>query len=228
MCLFIRDYIVQLSALFDDRILHYYAVFKDSTFLDFYAAEENAVFYVTLYKTAVCNQTVAGNGRVTVIGGNVSALLGVHRPVIGKEISGNGQFQKIHITAEILGYGISPACVFFKIVCVDFQTGSYSGTYIFGESADKIMSAQKARGADFDTGNIFARAKALLPILVPLFVSAFRRADELAIAMESRCYNGGAGRTKMKVLVFGLRDYMAFLIGAAVLAGVIVLVHFGL
>ncbi len=96
------------------------------------------------------------------------------------------------------------------------------------EETDKIMSAQKARGADFDTGNIFARAKALLPILVPLFVSAFRRADELAIAMESRCYNGGAGRTKMKVLVFGLRDYMAFFAGAIVLAGVIVLVHFGL
>lgn len=74
------------------------------------------------------------------------------------------------------------------------------------EETDKIMSAQKARGADFDSGNLFQRAKALLPILVPLFVSAFRRADELAVAMESRCYHGGEGRTRMNVLKFGRGD----------------------
>ncbi len=96
------------------------------------------------------------------------------------------------------------------------------------EETDKIISAQKARGADFETGSIFRRAKALIPILVPLFVSAFRRADELATAMECRCYHGGKGRTKMKVLRFALRDYLALLIGAALLAGVIVLRHFGL
>lgn len=68
------------------------------------------------------------------------------------------------------------------------------------EETDKIMSAQKARGADFETGNIFRRAKALVPILVPLFISAFRRADELATAMECRCYHGGEGRTALRVL----------------------------
>ena len=96
------------------------------------------------------------------------------------------------------------------------------------EETDKIISAQKARGADFETGSIFRRAKALIPILVPLFVSAFRRADELATAMECRCYHGGKGRTKMKVLRFALRDYLALLVGAVLLAGVIVLRHFGL
>ena len=96
------------------------------------------------------------------------------------------------------------------------------------EETDKIISAQKARGADFETGNIFRRAKALIPILVPLFVSAFRRADELATAMECRCYHGGKGRTKMNRLHYRLRDLSAFLIGAAVLAGVIVLRTYGL
>ncbi len=96
------------------------------------------------------------------------------------------------------------------------------------EETDKIISAQKARGADFDTGNIFRRAKALIPILVPLFVSAFRRADELATAMECRCYHGGQGRTKLKQLHFRTGDIVALLIGAAVLAGVIVLRCFGL
>ena len=74
------------------------------------------------------------------------------------------------------------------------------------EETDKIMSAQKARGADFETGSLMDRAKALLPVLVPLFVSAFRRADELAVAMESRCYHGGEGRTRMKQLIFQGRD----------------------
>ncbi len=96
------------------------------------------------------------------------------------------------------------------------------------EETDKIISAQKARGADFETGNLFRRAKALVPILVPLFVSAFRRADELATAMECRCYHGGKGRTKMKQLRYRGADFVAFLLGAAVLAGVIVLRSYGL
>lgn len=86
------------------------------------------------------------------------------------------------------------------------------------EETDKIMSAQKARGADFDSGNLFQRAKALLPILVPLFVSAFRRADELAVAMESRCYHGGEGRTRMNVLKFGRGDGVAAAAFAALTA----------
>ena len=96
------------------------------------------------------------------------------------------------------------------------------------EETDKIMSAQKARGADFETGNLMQRAKALLPILVPLFVSAFRRADELSIAMESRCYHGGEGRTRMKQLKMAGRDYAALFIGALMVAAVILLKRFGL
>ncbi len=96
------------------------------------------------------------------------------------------------------------------------------------EETDKIMSAQKARGADFETGSLMQRAKALLPILVPLFVSAFRRADELAVAMESRCYHGGEGRTRMKQMKLQGIDYAAFALGALFLAAVIVLRHFGL
>ena len=96
------------------------------------------------------------------------------------------------------------------------------------EETDKIMSAQKARGADFETGNLFQRAKALLPLLVPLFVSAFRRADELAVAMECRCYHGDEGRTRMKQLTWCTRDTLAMIWSALVLAGVIVLARFGL
>jgi len=96
------------------------------------------------------------------------------------------------------------------------------------EETDKIMSAQKARGAEFETGSLVDRAKALLPILVPLFVSAFRRADELAVAMESRCYNGGAGRTRMKQLRYEKRDYLTLIFGVLLIAGMIGLQVMGL
>ena len=92
---------------------------------------------------------------------------------------------------------------------------------------DRIMSAQKARGADFETGSLVRRAKALLPILVPLFVSAFKRADELAVAMESRCYHGGEGRTRMKQLRMAGRDWTALALGAAFLAAMIMLKRLG-
>ncbi len=96
------------------------------------------------------------------------------------------------------------------------------------EETDKIMSAQKARGASFDTGKLTERAKALIPMLVPLFVSAFRRADELATAMECRCYQGGEGRTRMKELHFSARDAIALLCCAIIIATVCVLRSFGL
>ena len=80
------------------------------------------------------------------------------------------------------------------------------------EETDKIMKAQIARGADFESGNIIQRAKSMIPILVPLFVSAFRRANDLAMAMEARCYNGGEGRTKMKPLHYAQRDYIAYVV----------------
>ncbi len=79
------------------------------------------------------------------------------------------------------------------------------------EETDKIMKAQIARGADFESGNIMKRAKALVPLVVPLFISAFRRANDLAMAMEARCYRGGKGRTKMKPLIYKKRDYIAYI-----------------
>ena len=85
------------------------------------------------------------------------------------------------------------------------------------KETDKIICAQKARGADFETGNLLARAKALIPILVPLFVSAFRRADELAVAMECRCYHGGEGRTRMNRLQYGKTDIFALIFGSLLL-----------
>ena len=96
------------------------------------------------------------------------------------------------------------------------------------EETDKIMSAQKARGADFESGGLIQKAKAMIPILVPLFISAFRRADELATAMECRCYHGGEGRTKLHVLRYEARDYIALTGGVMILAVVIVLRSMGM
>ena len=80
------------------------------------------------------------------------------------------------------------------------------------EETDKIMKAQIARGADFESGNLFKKAKSMVPLLVPLFISAFRRANDLAMAMEARCYQGGEGRTKMKPLIYKKRDAIAYVI----------------
>ena len=96
------------------------------------------------------------------------------------------------------------------------------------EETDKIMNAQKARGAMLDNGSMMERVKALVPVLIPLFISAFRRADELAMAMECRCYHGDEGRTRMKQLTWCTRDTLAMVWSALVLAGVIVLARFGL
>ncbi len=91
------------------------------------------------------------------------------------------------------------------------------------EETDKIMAAQKARGAALSEGNILTRAKALIPILIPLFISAFRRADELAVAMESRCYHGGDNRTKMNALHYGKKDTFACFIFVTAFAGILCL-----
>jgi len=90
------------------------------------------------------------------------------------------------------------------------------------EEADKIMKAQMARGADFESGNIFVRAKNMIPLLVPLFISTFRRADELAMAMEARCYRGGEGRTRLNVLKYGANDIVAMLVSGLYFVSVIV------
>ena len=97
------------------------------------------------------------------------------------------------------------------------------------QETDKINSAQKARGADFDSGNLIQKAKALIPILIPLFISSFRRAEELAIAMECRCYHGDEGRTSLRQLRYAGRDYGLIVFSIALCAGIVVLrVVFGL
>lgn len=96
------------------------------------------------------------------------------------------------------------------------------------EETDKIMAAQKARGADFSSGSLIRRAKALIPILVPLFVSSFRRADELATAMECRCYHGDKGRTRMHILHYHVGDLIAVLLIVALGAGIVYLNRLGL
>ena len=94
---------------------------------------------------------------------------------------------------------------------------------LFDTYGDHLMQEQAPY---FESGNIIQKAKALIPILVPLFISAFRRADELAVAMECRCYHGGEGRTKLHVLQYEGRDYLALALGLAVTAGIIVLRQF--
>lgn len=93
------------------------------------------------------------------------------------------------------------------------------------EETDKIMNAQKARGADFSSGSLVRRAKALIPVLVPLFVSSFKRADDLAIAMECRCYRGGEGRTKLNKLHYALRDLLALLLVILLFAAILFINH---
>jgi energy-coupling factor transport system permease protein len=96
------------------------------------------------------------------------------------------------------------------------------------EETDKIMSAQRARGADFESGGLVQRAKALIPLLVPLFISSFRRADELAVAMECRCYHGGEGRTRLRQLKYQGIDRVALVFFLALTVAIGVLGHFGL
>ena len=91
------------------------------------------------------------------------------------------------------------------------------------EEMDRIMKAQQARGADFESGNLIQRAKGLVPLLVPLFIAAIRRANDLAMAMEARCYHGGQGRTKMKPLHYEKRDRMAYLLMAVYVIAICVL-----
>lgn len=124
-----------------------------------------------------------------------------------------GPLKKLHVPVHELSMMMSIALRFIPTLI---------------EETDKIMSAQKARGADFESGNLIQRAKALVPILVPLFISAFRRADELAIAMECRCYHGGQGRGKLHVLRYQARDYWVLAAYGGVLAAVLTLAHFGL
>ena len=124
-----------------------------------------------------------------------------------------GPLKKIHVPVHELSMMMSIALRFIPTLI---------------EETDKIMSAQKARGADFDTGGLMDKARALIPLLVPLFISAFRRADELAVAMECRCYHGGEGRTRLRQLKYRRADVAFLVCGLAVCVTVGVLGHFGL
>lgn len=115
--------------------------------------------------------------------------------------------EKIHVPVHDIAMMMSIALRFIPILL---------------EETDKIMKAQIARGADLESGNIIRKAKSLIPILVPLFASAFRRANDLAMAMEARCYRGGDGRTKMKPLIYKKTDYVAYTIMLIYLATVVV------
>ena len=120
---------------------------------------------------------------------------------------------KIHIPVHAIAMMMSIAIRFIPILV---------------EETDKIMKAQMARGADFENGNILQRAKNMVPLLVPLFVSAFRRADDLAMAMEARCYNGGEGRTRMKPLRYEGRDRIAYMVVILFLVVVIMFRIYGI
>ena len=114
-----------------------------------------------------------------------------------------GPLKKLHLPIHELAMMMSIALRFIPLLI---------------EETDKIMSAQRARGADFDSGNLIEKAKALIPLLVPLFVSAFRRADELATAMECRCYHGGEGRTRMRSLRYQSMDWVTMVLFVALCA----------
>ena len=157
------------------------------------------------------------------------------------------------LTLESILYGAAAAAMLAAVVtwfsCYTAVMTSDKFVYLFGrvipalslvlsmalrfiptliEETDKIMSAQKARGADFESGNIIQRVKNMVPLLVPLFISAFRRANDLALAMEARCYHGGEGRTQMKPLRYQASDYAAYGVLMAYLVCSIGLRVFGL
>lgn len=119
-----------------------------------------------------------------------------------------GPLKKIHVPVHEVAMMMSIALRFIPILL---------------EETDKIMKAQQARGADFESGKMIQRAKAMIPILVPLFISAFRRASDLAMAMEARCYRGGEGRTKMKPLKYKKVDYLTFGVFVIYLGGIILI-----
>lgn len=121
-------------------------------------------------------------------------------------------FKKVHLPVHELAMMMSIALRFIPTLI---------------EETEKIIAAQKARGADFESGNLIQRARAMVPILVPLFISAFRRADELAIAMECRLYRGDVGRTRMKQMKLGAVDALTGTVSVVIFAAVITLGHFG-
>ena len=138
---------------------------------------------------------IAGTSLLTYTTSPISLTDGLERLL--------GGLKKIHVPVHEISMMMSIALRFIPILI---------------EETDKIMKAQMARGADFESGNLIQKAKNMVPLLVPLFISAFRRANDLAMAMEARCYHGGDNRTQMKPLCYKKRDHMAYVILAAYLA----------
>lgn len=134
-----------------------------------------------------------------VVGSSVMTLTTTPNQLTDGLEKGLGFLNRLHVPVHEVAMMMSIALRFIPILV---------------EETDKIMKAQMARGADFETGSLIHRAKAMVPLLVPLFISAFRRATDLAMAMEARCYRGGEGRTKMKPLKYGQRDHEAYMIFA--------------
>ncbi|MCI5700972.1 MAG: energy-coupling factor transporter transmembrane protein EcfT [Lachnospiraceae bacterium] len=132
-----------------------------------------------------------------VIGSSVMTLTTTPNQLTDGLEKGLSPLKKIHVPVHEIAMMMSIALRFIPILM---------------EETDKIMKAQIARGADFESGNIFQRVKNMIPLLVPLFISAFRRANDLAMAMEARCYHGGEGRTQMKPLAYKKRDRIAYLL----------------
>lgn len=130
-----------------------------------------------------------------IIGSSIMTLTTTPNHLTDGLEKGLGPLKKIHVPVHEIAMMMSIALRFIPILM---------------EETDKIMKAQQARCADFESGNVFQRAKSLVPVLVPLFISSFRRANDLAMAMEARCYNGGEGRTKMKPLKYARRDFMGY------------------
>lgn len=158
----------------------------------------------SLFKIGFLNATVQGlktglymvmRLSYLIIGSSLMTLTTTPNQLTDGLEKGLGWLNRIHVPVHEVAMMMSIALRFIPILL---------------EETDKIMKAQIARGADFESGNLFKRAKAMVPLLVPLFISAFRRANDLAMAMEARCYRGGEGRTKMKPLIYHKRDYIAY------------------
>lgn len=164
---------------------------------------------VTLWKLTITREgmqtafTMAVRLMMLVIGSSVMTLTTTPNNLTDGMEKGMGPLKVFKVPVHEVAMMMSIALRFIPILL---------------EETDKIMKAQIARGADFESGNLIRRAKALVPLLVPLFISAFRRANDLAMAMEARCYRGGEGRTKMKPLIYQRRDRIAYLCILAYLA----------
>ncbi len=195
------------------------------------------LLYIVVFTTVINVFMTSGDDLLLEVGfiriyreGIVNAVLMILRVML--LVSGSGLFLTYTTSPITLTDGLEQLLMPLKKLRLPVHEFSMMMTIALRfiptlvEETDKIMNAQKARGADFSSGGIIARAKALIPILVPLFVSAFKRADELAVAMECRCYRGDNGRTRMNVLHFCGTDVFAMAIGALVIAAAVVLDKF--